>query len=266
MPRKPTEKMAVEINRARGLMWHGSAWRDRDPKNIAAAALDINDAHEKAASDARSAIEWAVKCGEMLSIVKQALPRGEFDGWVSERCDFKRATAYAYIKVSKSSNTARRFTSIRQALGYESHKPKPSESLTGAPKAGAVESPPTPAPAAPVAPAPIPNPDGNYAGSMREPPVTASPTAEPEWTDADEAAAHEAAELDERERIAAAMAADDKLAEALRQIKQQAALLAAANLARNHAMRQAAEAVRLLKAEQRKVAKLERLLRGKEAA
>jgi hypothetical protein len=80
----------------------------------------------------------------------------------------------------------------------------------------------------------------------------------PEWTAEDEAQYLAQEEADARERIEAAMAADDKLAEAFEQIKKQAHEIAVLKKSRDHYMRQANEAVRLLKVEQRKVAKLER--------
>lgn len=229
-------------------------------------AKEVNDQHALAKSTAETAVKHAIKCGQMLARKKEQLGRGGFDEWVETYCDFGRSSAYAYMKVAVNSSRAlENFRSIQQALGYK--KPKEisatssrplddsaPEPLTGAKSAGAVEPTPAPAPAAPP----------TDAGAL-----SASADGEPEWTEADEAEYHAQEEINARARIEAAIAADDKLAEAFEQIRRQAALLANANAARDRAMNQAAEAVRLLKAEQRKTARLEReleKLRGKKAA
>ena len=52
----------------------------------------------------RHFINAAVRFGELLEAKKIELPRGRFDEWVRTHCSFGRATAYNYIKFSKSSN------------------------------------------------------------------------------------------------------------------------------------------------------------------
>lgn len=88
---------------------------------------------------------------------------------------------------------------------------------------------------------------------------------EPEFTeperpddDADEDAALAAAEADLARRIDAVMGADDKLTEARAQLKQQAALIGTLEVTRDGYMRGKEAVTQLLKAEQRKTAKLEK--------
>lgn len=81
---------------------------------------------------------------------------------------------------------------------------------------------------------------------------------EPEWTAEDEAEYMAQEEAGARARIEAAIAADDKLAEALEQIKQLSAELAVVKRSRDHYMNQAGEAVRLVKARDREIAKLKK--------
>jgi hypothetical protein len=239
-------------------------------------AKEINDAHAYAKECAETAVEHAIKCGKLLARKKEQLGRGDFDEWVKTYCDFGRSSAYAYLKVAaRSPAELGDFRSIQHALGYE--KPKEISRTSSRPLDDSAAS-NSPKGAVPVVKAPADRPEATgETGTDRPaapisppaPPVESPPPAEGEWTPADEAAANAEAEADERERIAVAMTSDDKLAAAFEQIKQQAALLSVANAARNRAMNQAAEAVRLLKAEQRKVSRLEReleKLRGKKAA
>jgi hypothetical protein len=71
---------------------------------VAVTADQVNEAHRLARTSAESAVQYAIRCGELLAEVKAQLPRGKFDGWVTENCDFERTTAYNYLKLSKSSN------------------------------------------------------------------------------------------------------------------------------------------------------------------
>lgn len=92
----------------------------------------------------------------------------------------------------------------------------------------------------------------------------AAAKAEPEFKVADydeqeDTEASDRAQRDWSERIDTAMAADDKLAAAFTEIKTQAGLIATLTGSRDHYQNQAGEATRLLKAEQRKSARLQKL-------
>lgn len=208
-------------------------------------AKEINDAHASAKSCAGTAVEHAIQCGRMLARKKDDLGRGKFDEWVATYCKFDRAMAYNYMKAAKSSNALDGFTSLRQALGYESHKP-------------AAKS--------------LPKSDGKYADPMqasvaKEPVATKPESApevstdpeRPEW-DADEDAALERAQAELAVSTERIMSADDKLAAAYAEIKRQAAEIATLKVSRDGYMNGKAEVVELLKKEQRKVARLEKEL------
>ncbi len=83
-----------------------------------------------------------------------------------------------------------------------------------------------------------------------------------DYNEAEDEGAIERCEQDWKDRVDKAMHADDKLAEALNQLKIQAGLLSAAIGARDHYQRQAGEATRLLKAAQRKIAAFEKRMEG----
>lgn len=80
--------------------------------------------------------------------------------------------------------------------------------------------------------------------------------------DIDEDAALAAAEADYARRIDAVMQSDDKLAEARAQLKQQAALIGTLETTRDGYMRGKEAVTKLLQAEQRKVARLEKENKG----
>lgn len=215
-------------------------------------AKPINEAHKLAKQCAETAIEHAIRCGKLLAEAKDLVPRGSFDAWVEKHCDFGRRTAYNYLKAGESCNALHGYTSLRQALGYESAKQTP-KSTPNSPK-GAV---------------PVLNPKGTGETGKDRPAAPASIVANPpvedsdapEWTDADEAEAIALAEVDERERTAKAIDADDKLAEALRQIKSQAHEIGVLKVSRDGYMNAQTAAVRLVKDRERQIAALERKLK-----
>ena len=232
---------AGEINEARKNMWR--AMSDR--------AGEINEAHEAAHASAESAIECAQRCGRLLLKVKVDLVRGSFDKWVEEHCNFGRSTAYAYIKVSKSSSTSGRLESLRQALGYdkkpeprkfEPEFPKETVSVVKAPE-GATEETGADQPAVSVS---------------SEPPVLSE-----RWEpDEDEDAQLALAEKDYEQRVDQIMQADDGIAEAHAQLKQQSALIATLTLSRDGYLSGKNEVVKLLKKEQRKNDRLQKQLKA----
>jgi hypothetical protein len=230
-------------------------------KNLPTPTADeINEAHQFAKESAEMAVDHAIRCGQLLAAKKASLPRGEFDEWVKENCDFGRATAYNYMKHSKSSN-ALDGSAIRHLFpsGQPGHKSKPTN---------------TPKEAVSVVNPPGDGQDGTEETSDDRPAVSATKPPpgrgapplgaviedepeRPEW-EPDEDAALEAADRDYQERIDKAMASDDALAEAFAQIKQQSALIATLTQARDSYMNSQGEAVRQLKRERNKVARLEK--------
>lgn len=223
-------------------------------------AKDINEAHRLARASAETAVQHAIKCGQLLAIKKDELDRGDFDGWVEKHCDFGRSSAYAYMKVAiKSSRALDDFRSIQQALGYEKSKPKvkdlPKEavSVLKAQRDGAeaTEETGNDRPAASVLgdspfeatskpdPAPekvAPEPDFDFNGY------------EPEDDDAYKAT------------IENVMMADDKLAAMREELKQVHRELQGLKASRNHYQSEAGAAVRLAKSKEREIEKLKKEL------
>mgnify|MGYP001038759795 CR=1 FL=1 len=221
-------------------------------KNLPVPTADeINKAHEFARESAGMAVEWAVKCGQLLTAKKEILPRGEFDGWVRENCQFGRSSAYAYMKVAdKSSRGLDDLRTIQQALGYDKPKPKPN----------------TPKEAVSVVNPPGDGQDGTEetgadrpaASATRPPPGRGAPPLgaaiedEPERPDdVDEDAALEAAEREYMASAEKALGTD-----AMTEIKRLTDELAAVKLSRDGYMDGKASITKLLKAEQRKTERL----------
>lgn len=91
---------------------------------VLATAQAINDEHAMARSCAEDAVQHAIRCGELLAEKKAELPRGEFDGWVEKHCDFKRASAYVYIRAAKQSSRGLDVPSLAKL--FPSGRPEPA--------------------------------------------------------------------------------------------------------------------------------------------
>ncbi len=92
-------------------------------------AGEINQEHELFIYSQRSAIEHAVRCGQLLCEQKARLKHGEWIPWVKEHCGFSEDMAQRYMRLAL--NTARvRYldsaSSIRAALLLLA-EPKPKE-------------------------------------------------------------------------------------------------------------------------------------------
>lgn len=81
---------------------------------------DINREHRLARQSAESAVEHAIRCGQMLADVKAALPHGQFGRWVAEHCEFSGRAARAYMRAAaRQSGNALPFSTLREALGWD---------------------------------------------------------------------------------------------------------------------------------------------------
>jgi hypothetical protein len=246
-------------------------------KQLPVSAAAINDAHRCARESAENAVEWAIKCGNMLAEVKASLPRGEFDGWVESNCEFGRATAYNYIRASKSSN-ALDGSAIRHLFpsgrpGAKSNTPKGAVSVvkpkgteeTGEDRPAASATPPERAsqpPGAEVRPGARPvevTPEQKRVAQQvreslnRQQAQTETEDDAPEQPSDDEIAAIER-EIQESE--ARVLQADDVTAGYHQELKRQAAEIAVLKTTRDGYMRGKDAVTKLLQAEQRKNAKL----------
>ena len=72
---------------------------------IVASAKNINEEHAHARSCAESAVQHAIRCGELLQVQKANLPHGEFMAWVAANCEFEYSTAARYMKAAAQSST-----------------------------------------------------------------------------------------------------------------------------------------------------------------
>lgn len=231
-------------------------------------AKNINEAHRLARSTAESAVQYAIQCGQLLAAKKEELQHGEFQGWIEKHCEFSYKTAALYMKAAKQKSNALDFSSVRHLFpsGQPGAKPKsnaakgavsvvnPEGGRTTAAKEGTEET-GDDRPAAPVFDEPA-----KMVAATAEPDPDAPER--PDIDDDEEAAALERAETrakaDRERRIDIILQAEDQLAEAVKQVAQQAALIGVLETTRDGYMRGKEAVTKLLQAEQRKVAKLEK--------
>jgi hypothetical protein len=235
-------------------------------------AKNINEAHQCARESADNAVEWAVKCGQLLAAKKEQLKHGEWESWVEKNCAFTPRSASAYMKVAAKQaqiGSALPISSIRQALEEDKPKPKPDTSARSV--KGAVMNPPESAAQGSEA-GNRETPVGVDAGRVRPPvPGPEEHSDEPERPDIDDeeedaalARAEVRAREDRERRVDKILESDDQLAESLKQLTQQAALIGTLESTRDSYMRGKDAITKLLKAEQAKVARLEKKLKAAE--
>ncbi len=85
-------------------------------------ADDVNDAHRLARGNAESAVQHAIRCGELLLQAKAQLKHGEFKPWIASSCEFAYSTAKRYMKAADQKATAVAFSSVRHL--FDSGKPR----------------------------------------------------------------------------------------------------------------------------------------------
>ena len=214
-------------------------------------ATEINQEHKLARSCAENAVEHALHCGRMLQRVKKDAGHGNFEAWVDANCEFSSATARRYMQVATKTLTRERFDSLRKALGYDK-KPEPRKF-----------EPEFPRETVPVVkgsedPTGETDTDRPAVSVSSEPPVLSE-----RWEpDEDEDAQLALAEKDYEQRVDQIMQADDGIAEAHAQLKQQSALIATLTLSRDGYLSGKNEVVKLLKKEQRKNDRLQKQLKA----
>jgi hypothetical protein len=224
-------------------------------------AKNINEAHRMARSTAESAVEWAVKCGELLKAKKEEVGHGNWESWVGKNCEFTPRSASAYMKVATKQaqiGSTLPISSIRQALEDDKPKAVTPKGAVSVVKPQGTEETGDDRPAAPV----FDEPKRQTATTA---PTTEPDSDEPEFpniSDDEEAAALEQAETrakaDRERRIDAILQAEDQLGEAVKQIAQQSALIGVLETTRDGYMRGKEAVTKMLQAEQRKVTRLEK--------
>jgi hypothetical protein len=240
-------------------------------KQLPISAADINDAHQCAQESAANAVEHAIRCGQLLLAKQDQVGHGGFHAWIEANCDFALSTAKRYITAAKKKATGVAvpslsgiFPSGQPGAKSKSDSPKGAVSVL---KPKGTEETGADRPAAPVShPAPAPKATQKQQSEpellQKTAEIAAAPTSdddEPERPDdIDEDAALAVAEADYLRRVDAVMQSDDKMAEAKAQLKQQAALIGTLETTRDGYMRGKDAVTKMLQAEQRKVAKLEK--------
>ena len=229
-------------------------------------AKDINEVHKLAMASATKAVEYAIRCGEMLATRKKKLDHGEFMPWIEKNCDFSYKTAQRYMLAARESANGVSISAIRHLVpsGLPGAKKQEKPDTTARSVKGAVMNPPESA--AQGSEAGNRNmPSGVTPGQLRPAvPASVAVIVEPNEDaperpdDVDEDAALAAAEADLARRLEVVLKADDKLAAAHAQLKQQAALIGTLETTRDGYMRGKEAVTKMLQAEQRKTSKLER--------
>lgn len=79
----------------------------------------INDAHRHARKFAESAIDYAIRCGQLLLEAKDKVKHGEWQQWVSGSCDFNGRQARRYMQAAKRSSTSELTGDEKLRLGRE---------------------------------------------------------------------------------------------------------------------------------------------------
>ena len=80
--------------------------RQRSPISNVAPVLDdlaerINEEHREVESVFKTAVDHALKVGELLLEAKEAAPHGGWLPWVEANCSFSKRTAQAYMRLAR---------------------------------------------------------------------------------------------------------------------------------------------------------------------
>ena len=76
----------------------------------------INREHGLARSCAESAVQHAIRCGELLIEQKDRLQHGEFGDWVKANCEFGQHTARIYMRAAEQNERGLSFSSLNELL------------------------------------------------------------------------------------------------------------------------------------------------------
>lgn len=72
----------------------------REPTTLAGLATAIQSEHDAATTAARTAIEHAIRCGELLTEAKAQVPHGGWAGWLAEHFPASDRTARGYMRLA----------------------------------------------------------------------------------------------------------------------------------------------------------------------
>ncbi len=82
--------------------------------NAITATTDINEAHRLARGHAETAVQYAIRCGELLTAKKATLKHGEWQAWIAANCEFEYPTAARYMKAASEKSTGIDFSTLSQ--------------------------------------------------------------------------------------------------------------------------------------------------------
>ena len=80
-------------------------------------ARPINEAHRMALESAETAVDYAIRCGQLLAKKKKNVPRGEWVSWVNNNYEFSWASAKIYMKAATQKARGLAFSSLNQLYG-----------------------------------------------------------------------------------------------------------------------------------------------------
>lgn len=217
-------------------------------KALVPTAKEINEAHQFAKDHAATAVDWAVKCGQLLTAKKASLKHGEWQDWVRLYCEFGLSTAKLYMKAGEQNANALAFSAVRHLFpGNDPQREKPAK----APAPVTIDA-KQPDWQKPAQPAPVAKPES------AKPVEAPAPEPEDDSDEQEELALFQKAEAEYTDSIERVMSSDDRLAAAHAEIKRQAAEIAALKISRDGLQNRCGELVRMLKKEQALVAKLKK--------
>ena len=104
-----------------------------EPRRAIPKPIDIEQilkSHRLAQQHHKNYKEAAIATGELLHVVKDGLPHGEFGPWLKEHCaEIKRSTAARYMRLARQISTGVEISSLSRAYGI---KTKPYRQWTAA--------------------------------------------------------------------------------------------------------------------------------------
>ncbi len=74
---------------------------------------EINTEHRLARQSADTAIQHAIRCGELLAVQKTKVGHGQFNYWIKTHCDFERSTATRYMQAARQNATGVAISNLR---------------------------------------------------------------------------------------------------------------------------------------------------------
>ena len=82
-------------------------------------AREINEEHKLAKQFADTAIDHAIRCGQLLVEVKETVPHGEWIPWVSSNCEFSERQSQRYMKAAKTTLASELTSDEKLLLGRD---------------------------------------------------------------------------------------------------------------------------------------------------